>query len=115
AGGQLRQDAAGELERGDGVLVDAALRADLPDAVDLLRLGEGLARRHAGDQPGHGGAVAADVEDAAPAERVAQDAALRAGRRRDLEAEARLDHPHVADGPFADQLDQLRRLRMAAV
>src|SRR2546423_1546893 len=53
-GGQLREDAAGELERGDGVLVDAALRADLAGAVDLLRLGEGLARRHAGDQAGHG-------------------------------------------------------------
>ena len=88
--------------------------AELRRAGDLHRIEEGLAGGGAGDEAGHRDRVAADIEDAAAGKVVGEEPVLR-HEARHLEAEARLDHPHLADRPGGDQLAELRRLRMQAV
>ena len=81
--------------------------------VTLRGIGEGLALRRAGDEARDRRGVAADVEDAAAAELVFEEAAF--GMEPAVKTERRLDDADLADGAAADQLDELRGLRMAAV
>ena len=67
----------------------------------------------AGDQPGDGRRVAADVEDRSATERAVVEAQLRIDRP--VETEHRRDEPELADGPLTHELRQLRRLRVAAI
>ena len=80
----------------------------------LVRLGEGLSRGGAGDQARHRHRIAADIENAAAGKIVGEKPMLRHEARHG-KAEARLDHPHLADRAGLDQLDQLGRLRMQAI
>ena len=111
--GDLRDDAVLEGQHRRRPLVGACL-AEVRRAGNVHRIEERLARRGAGDEARHRDRVAADIEDAAAGEVVGEEPVL-GHEARHLEAEARLDHPHLADRAGRDQLAELRRLRMQAI
>ncbi len=104
---------AGKLRGGDGVEVDFGFGMEAGVTGEPERIGEGPPLRGAGDEAGDRGGIATDVEDAAAAELVLEKAAL--GVEAGLETEAGLDDADLADGAGADELDELGRLRVAAV
>ena len=113
AGGDRRHDAAVELQGADRPAVDTGLGMQPAGAGHGHGIGEGPARGGARDEPRDGGRVAADVEDAAAAERVLPEAGF--GREARVEGEGGLHDGHIADDLVAEKLHQARRLGMAAV
>jgi hypothetical protein len=111
--GELGKDAAGELGGGDGVKIGADFGMELSEAGDPGGIREGQALRGAGDEPRDGGGVTADVEDATATELVFEEPAP--GIVPGMETEGGVNHADLADDAGADELDQPRGLRVAAV
>ncbi len=112
-GHQPRLQARGEGEQRLRAVIDAAFR-EVRRALERHRLRGRLALDRARDQPRHRRAVAADVEDRAAAEVVAEEAALgQVGAG--VPAEDRLQQPQLAEPAGAHQLHDRRGLRVAAV
>ena len=111
--GDLGDDAVLEGEDGGGPIV-RAFGIEAGRAAYLDRIGEGAAQRLAGDEAGHRDRIAAHVEYAAARQRRGEEPVLRLEAAHG-EAEARLDHPYLADGAGADQFADPGRLRMQAV
>ena len=101
-----------ELQRGRRVMVHPG-RPQVRAPFHPVRLQKRLAGGRARDQPRRRGSVAANVQDGAAAERIAEGA--RIGVEASLVAEHGADHAHVADRAFAHQLGQPPRLRVAAI
>ena len=109
----LRDDVAVEQQRRRRVLVDAALRPDVPDRVHLAGLRNVDSEGRRGHQPAHRHRVAAHVQDAAAAESIGDVPLLQV--EGETEAERRPHQLHVPDDSALDQLDKPLRLRVAAV
>ena len=111
-GADLRDDIVGKFERGEGPAVHAG-GAQMTDGVHFFWFGKVAAEGRAGDQARHRYRVTAHVQNAAAAQRLREQAAFRV--EAGIESKAALHGPHLAHGAVADQVDQLLRLRVAAV
>ena len=113
-GGHLRDDAGWKAQHRRGAGIDAGIGEGCA-ALHLNRLF--LARPGADgrcrNQAAHRHRIAADIHDAAAGEFVGIQPAFRPWRR--LEAEARLDVAHFANGAFTHKLHHSVRHRVGAV
>ncbi len=81
--------------------------------IDLGWFGEGFTHGNAGDETGHGNGVTADVENAAAAEFVAEQALV--GIELAMKAKRRLDDADFADGFCPEEFDEFTCLRVTPV
>ena len=108
----LGNDGVGELERGYSIFVHAGC-ADVARAFHFERIFERFACHSPRDEPRHGDAIAADIQNAAAAEFGAEETAQ--WIKWAAKAKGGPDEFDLAHDLFADQLGQPHRLRVAAV
>src|SRR5579859_1192844 len=92
---ELSNDIARETECRGSILIYAADLADMTGSNHAYRIREILARSRTCDQPGHRGAIAADIQNAAAAQFVVEQTTF--GVKGGLEAKRGLDQAHITN------------------